>query len=173
VRQVPVSPAPHNHRAAPLAPGLNPHSARRTTCNLLPRLRALALLGRRAHNARIDLHSGVRETCTARDSCTAKKPMRLRPGWRFPSVRHRESQSILVERFRRGGSARPRLTSEQSQTQANSSGSFHQSTLPAGYHVGEESIMRNSKSCPKCQGADIVRIPAAEWETKSQPDRTY
>jgi len=49
VRQLPVSPASHNHRAAPLAPGLNPHSARRTTCNLLPRLRALALLRRRPH----------------------------------------------------------------------------------------------------------------------------
>ena len=49
VRQVPGSPAPHDHRAAPAAPGLNPHSARRITCNLLPRLRALALLGRRTH----------------------------------------------------------------------------------------------------------------------------
>ena len=49
VRQLPVSPAPHNHRGAPLAPGLNPHSARRTTCDHLPRLRALALLRRRPH----------------------------------------------------------------------------------------------------------------------------
>src|SRR5487761_241385 len=49
VRQVPVSPAPHHHRAAPAAFDLNPHSARRTTCDHLPRLRALALLGRRAH----------------------------------------------------------------------------------------------------------------------------
>ena len=49
MRQLPVSPASHNHRAAPLAPGLNPHSARGTACNLLPRLRALALLRRRPH----------------------------------------------------------------------------------------------------------------------------
>jgi hypothetical protein len=39
--------APHHHRALLTAPGLNPHSACCTTCDHLPRLRALALLGRR------------------------------------------------------------------------------------------------------------------------------
>src|SRR4029077_9127663 len=47
VREVPVSPAPRHHRASLAATGLNPHSPRGTTCDHLPRLRALALLGRR------------------------------------------------------------------------------------------------------------------------------
>src|ERR1019366_6674650 len=54
VDELPVSPAPHDHRAAPAATALNPHSARGTTCDHLPRLRALALLGRRHTRARID-----------------------------------------------------------------------------------------------------------------------
>ena len=73
VLELPVSPPRHDHRAAPAATGLNPHSARSTTCDHLPRLRALALLGRRHTRVRIDRYSGVRETCTEADFGLALK----------------------------------------------------------------------------------------------------
>ena len=98
VRQLPVSPAPHNHRAAPLAPGLNPHSARRTTCNLLPRLRALALLRRRPH------------TRPARTSNPAsEKPAQER---KSPEVRPLEWSRPAAEFWRLIGNVRIGLPSQ-------------------------------------------------------------
>src|SRR5579862_8824179 len=64
VRQVPVSPAPHNHRAAPPAPGLNPHSARGTTCHHLRDFVPWRFSDAGPTHTWLDLHSGVRETCT-------------------------------------------------------------------------------------------------------------
>jgi hypothetical protein len=86
VRQVPVSLAPHNHRAAPPAPGLNPHSARGTTCDHLRDFVPWRFSDAGPTHAWLDLHSGVRETCTQPDSCTAAKRIAIGKVRPFSSI---------------------------------------------------------------------------------------
>ena len=71
VLELPVSPAPRRSpRLTTAAPGLNPHSARCTTCDhsrdFVPWRFSDAGTARAE-----DRHSGVRETCTRPNSCSA------------------------------------------------------------------------------------------------------